>query len=282
MANYTRLTAEDIVSGGRSPSVAIFGDIENWQRKQLRGIAVFLGTDFEDAPFVTTAVQSGKIFGVVEGTVGGLNSANDIGEALGVLSIVTDGTDNMENYIQLGHGSPLLIDDNFTGNTAPVVFEARVSINTIADSTTNLFVGLGTGPVAANYMTDSGVLITAGAGFIGFQSNEDDGDTMDIIYKAAGIAGGSQQILVANAVTLVADAYVKLGLKYDPDAADAKKIKFYIDGVEQTTYVTATQIGAATFPEGEALAPMVLSKNGTTTAQSVLADWIYAGQDMDS
>lgn len=278
MANYTRMTAEDIVAGGRSPTVAIFGDLSKWERRQIRGISIILGTDFEDAPFLTTASQSGKIYSIFEGTCGGLTTANDVGKELGVLSMATGATDNMENYIQIGYGNPLLIDDNNTGNTGVVLFEARIAPGSIANNSTALFVGLGTGPVAANYLVDDTGVLKTDTGFIGFQRLQDDGGNFDIIYQAA---SQTKVTLVANAVAAVAGTYLKLGLKYDPDAAAAKRIKFYIDGVEQSTYVTATQINAADFPEGEALVPMVLQKNGAAGAETDLVDWVHAVQDLD-
>jgi hypothetical protein len=70
---------------------------------------------------------------------------------------------------------------------------------------------------------------------------------------------------------LVADTYVKVGFVYDPSAVDDKKIKLFVDGVEQALGVTATQIATATFPDAEELAMLLATKTHTqdTTAHTV-------------
>lgn len=270
MTNYTRMTAED---GGRSPSVVIFGDMGKWRSRQDRGLSIVVGSDFGDAPFCTTGSQAGPVYSVFEGTVGGKLTADDIGEELGVLSMVTAGTDNMENYVQIGHANSFRIDHT-SGNTGTVRFEARVATNTVADNGAALFVGLGTGPVAANYLVDDTGELISSKGFVGFQRLQDDGDKMDIVYQAA---GQTKQTVVANAVSLTADSYVNLGF-----IADTSGIRFYVDGVKQSATVTTSDIAAATFPEGEALAPVLLQKNGSATATSVFCDWVWAVQDADA
>ena len=67
--------------------------------------------------------------------------------------------------------------------------------------------------------------------------------------------------------TLVADTYTRLGFVYDPDAPVKKKIRFYVNGVPQSTYVGEAS-GDATvyiqdttnFPGGEEMGPVIALK----------------------
>jgi hypothetical protein len=199
---------------------------------------------------------------------------------LGVLEVSGNDADNDEGHIAFGAGGGnFVIDDNFTGNTGRVFFEARFKTATIADDGCAFFLGLGLGPVAAEYLTDNaGALVATGA-FIGLQRLNDDGDKADIIFQE--VSQTLQQV-TANALTLVANTWYKFGFTYDPSRENAKKIKFYLDGAEQSTYVTATQINAATFPESVALQPMLLTKVGTAAEAKFSLDWVCATQYFDS
>jgi len=65
---------------------------------------------------------------------------------------------------------------------------------------------------------------------------------------------------------------------YDPDEADAQKIKVYVNNVEQSTYVTATNIATATFPDGEPMAMVWASKVGGAVTGTAEMDWWRAAQ----
>ena len=53
---------------------------------------------------------------------------------------------------------------------------------------------------------------------------------------------------------MAAGTYYNVGFVYDPAAPESERIKIYVDNVEQTDKVTAANIAAATFPDGEKLA----------------------------
>jgi len=204
----------------------------------------------------------------------------DLANALGVLEIAGNDADNDEGHVQFGSGAQFKID-NGAGNTGKVMYEARFRTESIADNGCAFFLGLGSAAAAgvgANTLVDdTGALITTGA-FIGFQRLNDDGDKLDIIYQAA---SQTLQQVEANALTLVANTWYKVGFVYDPSADDAKKIVFYIDKADSGSYVTTTNLDAATFPEGEALIPLWLTKVGTAAEAKMQLDFVAAAQYAD-
>ncbi len=194
----------------------------------------------------------------------------------GVLALTTDATDEDEIWISSGDGTNQLGQISDTAADAHVtVFECRYKISTIANSAMSHFVGLASpGLAAADTAVDAtGALKSTGA-FIGFRTLLD-GDSIDFIYQAA-----SQTLVtkISGVKVPVADTFHKLGFIYDPNAASSEKIAVYVDNVEQSTYVTATNIATATFPDAEALAFLAGFKNTTAVAGELAIDWWGYGQ----
>ncbi len=71
----------------------------------------------------------------------------------------------------------------------------------------------------------------------------------------------------------VADTYVKVGFRYNPAAPAAKRIAVFVNGAEQNTYVTQTNIETATFPDGERLSPVWCVKVGAASESKAQMDW---------
>jgi hypothetical protein len=175
------------------------------------------------------------------------------------MRITTDGTDNDSMSIQ-GAGSlgRQAVVTTTAGSMRQVIFEGRAAVGKITD-TYNWVMGLAEPACAANdgYFSDAGAV--GDKDFIGFWVTEADGDSIKYGYKKA---GQTLQTLGVAQVP-VADTFYKLGFIYDPTAPDSKKIKFFVNGVELTTYVTATLLAAATFPNGEGLSLFTEVKNGS-------------------
>lgn len=156
-----------------------------------------------------------------------------------------------------------------TQNGKKFWFEVRLKTSTIADTKHGIFVGLletatlsATVPIAA-----AGTL--ADQNFVGFHRLEADGDYFDTVYKANGVTQVSVQ---TDAVLLVADTYVKLGMKYDPN--DDYKLTFYKNGVKLgTTYVVPNATGTD-FPADVRMGPAIAVLNATgTTPGTTTVDW---------
>lgn len=278
MSNYLRFTAED---SGRAPSVAIFGDFSKIQHDMIEGYCVAHFDDFQAVGLMDSAGVNGHYYtyedtGVVWGAntdTPNLNTDSNT-HAMGVLECSGNDAANDEGNIQFSHGYPIRIS-NAANQDGKCMWEFRITVESITDNALAYFVGLGSGPVATAHLADTTGLLNTAQNFIGFKVNVDDGNKMDIVYQAA---GQSIQTVLANAITLAVNTYVKPGMVYDPSETDDKKIKFFKDGVELNAYVNTTQIDAATFPEDVGLVPMILTKTPPAAEVPTKADWVAWAQ----
>lgn len=189
----------------------------------------------------------------------------------GVVNIAVDADDNQEAWLQSGAGAGVLgaISDT-AGSDKMMLFECRFRPSQVTAG--NFFLGLSEeGLAAADTKDDSGDL--ASKDFIGFDVNEDAPTSLSFVYRKA---GQSLVTPIANCQTLVAATWYKAGFVYDPFAPTSKRISIYIDNVEEGTYVTGTNIAAATFPDGEELAFLAGVKNVTDTMSLDLDWWFFA------
>ncbi len=191
----------------------------------------------------------------------------------GQVEIAGNDADNDEGVLST-HGPIVQVSDT-AGSDKALWFEARVAKASIADNALGMFIGLafdhGNGvPVAKTLcLTDNDAALGAFS-FLGFHVDNADGDALDTVYKADGQAA---QVVQAGVQTLAASTFYKLGLKYDPKEVPSKRIKFFVDGTEQTSYVTATNIAAATFPDAEPLGLVFCTKVGTAAEVKAQLDW---------
>jgi hypothetical protein len=197
-------------------------------------------------------------------SIGGVATSLD-----GICKITLGATDNHEGWIQAGAGGNLgLITAT---NPQRLWFEARFAAGQIT-TTSNTFVGLGEENLAAaDTITDAGAL--ADKDLLGFWTLEAASQTVVFGYKKAGQTAVS---VIAAFHTLVVDTFVKLGFMFDPLAPVDKRIKAYKNGVEQTTYVTAANIAAATFPLEQKMAPLFGIKNNNAAVNASLDWWAFS------
>lgn len=161
-------------------------------------------------------------------------------------------------------------------------FEARVKPSTITDSKNGFFLGLFENvaftaivPIAAaGTLTDNN--------FVGFHKLEADGDQIDTVYKANGVTQVTLQAdALATGQVLVADTYIKLGMRYFPtgDPEGPFRLAFYANGVRLTTSYQMAAADGTDFPNdvGLGFAFAVLNATGTTPGSNTL-DWWRAAQ----
>lgn len=187
----------------------------------------------------------------------------------GICKLITGSTDNHEVWMQAGAGGNLgLITAT---NPQRMWFECRFATGQIT-TTSNTFVGLGEeGLAAANTVTDAGAL--ADKDLLGFWTLEAASQTLVFGYKKAGQTAVE---VIAALQTLVADTFYKLGFMFDPLAPAAKRLKVFKNGVEQTTYVTAANIAAATFPLEQKMSPLFGIKNNNAAVNASLDWWAFS------
>lgn len=184
---------------------------------------------------------------------------------------------NEEVGIELGDGTGQLgqISDT-AGDDHMTAFECRIKVSSITDGDLALLVGLvGPGSVDGDTLTDTNGIPTAANHGIGFNIKADDGNAIDFFYEAA---GQTRVDKIAGAGVPTADTFIKLGFINDPGAEASKRITVYVDNVEQSTYVTATNIETATFPDAEALNFAMAMKGiaGSTALEAAIDWWAFA------
>ncbi len=152
-------------------------------------------------------------------------------------------------------------------------FEARVKKSTITDTKHGLFVGLtgNTALTATSPIAAAGTL--ADLNLVGFHSLEADGDTFDTVYKADGVTAVT---VAADAVTVVADTYVKLGMRFTPRT---NKLTFYKNGVPLADTKTVPSATGTDFPADVRLGFTIalLNATGTTPGSSEIS-WVRIAQ----
>lgn len=195
-------------------------------------------------------------------------------DEFGVLEVAGNDADNDEGSITTGGNSGNMLRIDSDGLKA-TVFECRIKKASIADNALAVFVGLAEeGLAAADTLVDNtGAL--ADKDFIGFSTLHAAGETVAFVHRKDGQA---LQTVIADCATLVADTYVNLAFVINPDWEPSKRGRIYVDGTEQSTYLTQTMIEAATFPDDEGLAPLFATKVGAAAESKAQLDWWAVGQ----
>lgn len=230
----------------------------------------------------------GKTFAVAS-NIGRYNCENchylsyeDTGDAIaqiatnrnGAVTLTTAATDNNESWLQPGDTASVmgLISDT-AGDDKPCAFECRFKIGVLAE--TAFAIGMSEeGLAAADSLVDNtGAL--ASKDFIGFHCPAHASvATCSAVFRKA---GQTMQTSISGLQVMVADTYYNMGFVYDPGKPTANRITWYLNNAEQTTYVTGTQIAAATFPDGEELQPLFGLKAGESSAKTLTIDsWMFA------
>jgi hypothetical protein len=230
--------------------------------------------DFLDVETVATTKETSHGYVFLDAACTVIQAPDEVGGAIKLLT--TD--NNLEASVQRGFvGAPYVIAAN-QANGKKLWFEARVKLLLITTAKAGFFVGLAEeGSAAAAFMGDAGALSDfANKDYLGFWKDEDEVDLDVITNKAT-----TDVILAADVHTLVADTYVKLGFKYDPDAIPSKRIKFYVNGTELSTYVGETANDGSTiytrdttnFPGGEEMSPIIDLNGAHDDDTNLYMDW---------
>lgn len=265
VTQYKGSITKGLSDTSRGPSPSIWSDCPVLEI--LAGVkdGVYLFDDFVNGPRVAAGAEAAS--GAYRGfaSTGGL--VTDGGEIGGTLDLSSDGDDEGASFRT--SCAPFQIDRAL----GKLWFEARVKSSTIADTKHGIFVGLlenvaltATVPIAA-----AGTL--SDNNFVGFHRLEGDGDMFDTVYKANGV---TQVTLQADAVTIAADTWVKLGMVFDP--AD-NSLSFYANGVKLSTTYTIPADDGTDFPNDVRLGLAIAVLNATaSTPGSSEIDWWRAAQ----
>lgn len=241
-----------------------------WSRALKRGVTpdgsgagLFLYDDFESFPNLTVTTAAGQLqppngyFAYIEAdaTVGSIRQNTGDPSVITLLTS-TDAADGNDHDTTLATnynvGSLGKISDT-AGDAKLTIVEFRFRLNSVTNGDGSIFLGLGEeGLAAANtpLVTDTTHKLSSDD-LIGFTVLENDNDALLFQYRKNGAA---IQTVLTYGTALAADTWYNAGFVYDPSAPDSQQIAVYINNEEQSTYVTAAQIAASTFPDGENLA----------------------------
>ena len=270
---FTPLVQYEGKNSDRGPSPIIWSDLPRDIQDPNVGFELF--DDFTNfskhisdqdtqqyASYIDTGVTLTQLAGVVGGQVQG--AGNDADNDAGILCT---------------HG-PLAQVSDTAGDDRKLWFEARIKKASVADNGVSFFIGLAfdhgsSAPLSAVEALVDNTGALGAFSYLGFHVDAADGDALNFVYKAEGQA---QTDAIAGVQALAADTFYKVGFAFDPKAETAKRIKVYVDGTEQTTYVTGTNIAAATFPDAEPLGLCLATKVGAAAEVLVTMDWWKVAQ----
>jgi hypothetical protein len=237
---------------------------------------LFFFDDFVATPDVAAGAEAN--YGIYKGFASTGGSVAEVAGVAGGQKVFSSDGDN-EGASLATVSKPVIINRS----AKMTCFEARVKFSTIADTNSGAFVGLidtstlsATVPIAA-----AGTL--ADENFVGFHRLEGDGDKLDIVYKADGV---TQVTLLADAVTLVADTWVKIGFRFEQTHSAGNFIlRFFANNVELTPTNGRYQIPTAQgtdFPNDVAMGLVAAILNATGTSPGTMTvDWWALGQMFD-
>lgn len=216
-------------------------------------------------PLVTPTTEAQYDDDTVGFSSTGGTMAMDAGEIGGGWKGGSDGDNEGASIRQNGQPAKISLDNG------DFWFEAMVKTSTIADTKHGFFLGLidaatltATVPIAAD-----GTL--ADENLVGFHRLEGDGDAVDCVYKADGVTAVTVQ---ADAGTLVADTYTKLGMRFVPKRNIGNGpgyLTFYQDGVAIGSKLIPSAAGTD-FPNDVFMGFVfaVLNATGTTPGTSTI------------
>ena len=277
MANYVQY--RDPTDTTAYPSPVIWADCPTAEMLHDPSVGFHWYDSFEDYVSTATTVINKSGYPVFEGssTLDGV-----AGSSAGELAVFTTADDEGCSF-QVGgtKGAPFVIPASRSGGK--LWFECRVKRSVITDDKCGWFVGLaGEAAGTVNFIADAGNDF-GDFDLLGFWADEGDGDSIDIVTQKTSAAFDT---ILADAVTMVADTYVKLGFVYDPNEPDpAKMIRFYKDGADLGTYVglasgdaTVYQEDTTNFPGGEEMSLLISAKAAHADDHTVTLDWWRCAQ----
>jgi hypothetical protein len=224
---------------------------------------ILLYDDFDSFPVITVTTAAGQLqppngyFAYIEAdaTVGRIGQRADTPSAIELLTS-TDAADGDNHQTVLGTGGNAgvlgMISDT-AADAKLLINEFRFRLNSVTDGDGSVFLGLGEEGLCTGttpLVDDTGHTVSDDD-LIGFLITEDNNDSLKFVYRKN---GGALQTVLTYGTALAAGTWYNVGFIYDPSAPTSQRIKIFIDNVEQSTYVTGTNIAAATFPDGEELA----------------------------
>lgn len=248
----------------KEPSGAVWGNFKDGEMGPMAPKYYLFKPDLYNCPvFASTVSQMGLI--TLQDT--GVTIQGDPTQA-GVMQWGGMDADNDAGIITAAGnvGTSFVISDS---DARELWYEISLKKSVVTDNSMAFFAGL----TEEGMATATDTLLTTDSAalkdkdFIGFHVDQADGDSIDFVYNKA--SSGGVTVKISGLSAMVAATWIKLAFKYRPNAPAARKIAVYVNNQVQSTYVTATNIAAATFPDGEELVPTIACKKGEATISTL-------------
>ncbi len=280
--------ANHVVARGPSPSIWADCPVNTFLKDPGKGSHRFddfrnSGIELEEAARSAWTGGIGKIVGDMN-WYGFTETALVVDVALqaddeGVLMLDTDGTDDDTVGITGGDNVQGVWRSPKVGETKKFWFEARFKVNTITNTDLSFFIGL-MEPGKLSNGSPLGAAPTApvDVDYIGFFVAEADGDDLTIIHNEAG-AGTAQS--TTGQITLVADTYIRIGMKLVIDG-NSIKVRFYADGVDlgddAAVDISSTDVN---WPGDTNMDVMITATSGAAgeDGDNLKVDWVRIAQE---
>jgi hypothetical protein len=174
-----------------------------------------------------------------------------------------------------------------TTQTGKVYFEARIATTSVAANTGQIFCGLGevqvlgtTGFTASVPLGNANATANSLA-MVGFNRLENGTTNLNTSYADHATSWTDVQALAYTG--LAANTWIKLGIKID-FADTARCVRFFVDGIEQTTAMTKAALLALTYLDVSCLGPMLAmyADSATSTTDYLYMDWWQIAQNFES
>jgi len=272
-------TADAVNSRGPSPKIWADCPVVSFQKDPSRGIHKF--DDFKNSSIPTEEADRTAMTSGIANVVGDINwyafieSASTADLALqadddGVLMMDQDGTNDVVDSITTGNNVQGVFKTGAVKSSKKWWFEVRAKLSTITDGDLGTFIGLAAPGEAKTDHIQGVDSALQDVDYIGFHIDEADGDAFDIVYNEA--TSGTAVAVTGKIAVSAADAYFRLGMKYDPND---NKVHCYLDGVEVYSYSTDS-IHFPTSTDFDILIN-ISSGSGGADGDNIKIDWVRYG-----
>ena len=267
----------DTAITNRAPSPNIWADCPVAEMLEDPGRGMYFFDDFTGpAGLITSPTTEAALVGMPYSGFGSSGATITHGTALGGEVILTEATDNEAVYMMSKQRcfqvSKLL---------GKFWFEARVKVNAITDNQIGFLLGMFDDTavtVIVPLSTANPPIFATTGNFFGFRGPEEDAGGVNSTYVADGVAEVVVQTLVHQ---FVADAYVKLGMKFVPtgDKDGVGRLSFYVNNVRQTTSKAIPDATGTDFPADVRVSPIIGHRLGASTSSLMTIDWWRCAQE---
>ena len=260
MGQYSSYQANFTANTTRFPSPAIWHELDTMREQD--GAVVGHFNDFDNFPMTPTlgaeaAWPPYKVFGSSGATI---TPSDEVGGAMVITEVTADESVCVAQEVQ-----PFQIV-----NTGGMLgFEARLKFLTVDGTADSSFIiGLASERtlIVGDPLAVGGAMIST-LSFVGFQQFEADGDAMDTTHQESGVTPVIHQ---ADAVTLVADTYVKVGFLFEPQN---RLLTFFQNGVPLSTTKTISDTASEAFPNDVRLGMIMAHMAGADDPSIATVDW---------